>query len=469
MKLILCFLLCIYTSHYASAQFGDAKQSFGYIDVREGCHTFYWLFYSMAAGDDYTERPLMIWLQGGPGGSSVGYGNFEILGPLDLALRPRADTWANSYNLLLIDNPIGTGFSYVDDLSLLTTTNEQIGEDLLNFMRGFYEKHPEFESVPLFVYGQSYGGKMAVDFAIALDNAIKEGTITSNFKGFAMGNAWISPVDSVIGWAPLLESTGLVDSIGAELIDAQAQVTKDLFDQGEYNASTTAWAVTQRVVLDRTFGVDFYNILTKRYNPAANSRLSDLELARRMFTYQFKSAEEEYELDYLMNNVVKPALGVPESVTWGGQSGPVFQTLRVDFMKPVTEKIDYLLNNTDVLVVKYNGNMDLICGTLGQKYWVEQMTWAQVEEYKVAPREPIWVNNLLEGYVKKAGNFKFYWVNVAGHSAPLDNPAAIGIMLEDMSGTPYVPREIETNSGHGLLASYTLFAVLFVHIFNGIF
>lgn len=39
-------------------------------------------------------------------------------------------------------------------------------------MKAFYEKHEEFETVPLYIYGQSYGGKMAIDMGIMLHEVI---------------------------------------------------------------------------------------------------------------------------------------------------------------------------------------------------------------------------------------------------------------------------------------------------------
>lgn len=38
----------------------------------------------------------------------------------------------------------------------------------MNLLRGFYKAHSEFEGVPLYIYGQSYGGKMAVDMALRI-------------------------------------------------------------------------------------------------------------------------------------------------------------------------------------------------------------------------------------------------------------------------------------------------------------
>lgn len=49
------------------------------------------------------------------------------------------------------------------------------------------------------------------------------------------------------------------------------------------------------------------------------------------------SRNDEWDLDVLMNTVVKEALNIPTNVTWGGQSNAVFNYLRADFMKPVTE------------------------------------------------------------------------------------------------------------------------------------
>lgn len=47
--------------------------------------------------------------------------------------------------------------------------------------------------------------------------------------------------------------------------------------------------------------------------------------------------DDEVDLNSFMNNVVKPKLNIPSSVIWGSQRNSVFDTLRTDFMKPVTE------------------------------------------------------------------------------------------------------------------------------------
>lgn len=92
----------------------------------------------------------------------------------------------------------------MDHIRYLTTDNKQIARDLVELLRGFYETLPEFKNVPLHIYGESYGGKMAIEFAYELNLEIENGKIESNLITVAMGDAWISPVDSTLSWAPYL-------------------------------------------------------------------------------------------------------------------------------------------------------------------------------------------------------------------------------------------------------------------------
>lgn len=130
---------------------------------------FWWLYYTTANVTSYTDRPILIWLQGGPGAASTGYGNFAEIGPLDVDLNERDYTWVKDANVLFIDNPVGTGYSYVDSSTALTTTNKEIALDLVELLRGFYAELPEFKTVPIYILSESYGGKMAAEFALELD------------------------------------------------------------------------------------------------------------------------------------------------------------------------------------------------------------------------------------------------------------------------------------------------------------
>ena len=114
-------------------------------------------------------KALVIWLQGGPGASSTGYGNFAELGPLDADLNPRPTTWLNKYNVLFVDNPVGTGYSHADSSRALTTNNRQIADDFVVLLQGFYEAVPKLKKTPLYIFCESYGGKMTAEIALVVD------------------------------------------------------------------------------------------------------------------------------------------------------------------------------------------------------------------------------------------------------------------------------------------------------------
>lgn len=187
---------------------------------------FWWLYYTTANVTSHYDRPLVIWLQGGPGASSTGYGNFEELGPLDLELNEREHTWVKDMNVIFIDNPVGSGFSYVDNASYLTTDNAQIAADLVEMIRQFYEHLPGFRSTPLHIFSESYGGKMAAEFAYLLNKEIIEGTIDCDLQSVSLIDSWMSPIDSVLSWAPYLLSMGIVDVAGHDDIVEYALLTE---------------------------------------------------------------------------------------------------------------------------------------------------------------------------------------------------------------------------------------------------
>ena len=112
------FLFTTVKSSYPPIQ----NETWGYVEVRNGAFMFWWL-YGAEVEDPMArqDKPLVMWLQGGPGSSSTGFGNFEEIGPVDVNLKPRKTTWIKEANVLFVDNPVGCGYSYVLDQKALTT------------------------------------------------------------------------------------------------------------------------------------------------------------------------------------------------------------------------------------------------------------------------------------------------------------------------------------------------------------
>ncbi|XP_066148897.1 retinoid-inducible serine carboxypeptidase-like [Euwallacea fornicatus] len=419
MRLILSLLLVgVLSLSLAKKGFGPTDQEWGYVAVREGAYIFWWLHYTTATTKP-TERPLIIWLQGGPGGSSTEYGNFEEIGPVDMDLNPRNYTWVQHANVLFVDNPVGTGFSYVES-NQYATTNQQIAVDFVEFLKGFYKDLPQFESVPLYIFCESYGGKMTAEIALNLYQAIDKGEIRSNFKGVGLGDSWISPVDSCLTWSPYLYALGMLDTEQYESLNNKAENVKKLVEEGRWEEATNAWGSLEFSVDQMAGRVNFYNILTKILTGF----------------FKFKALyKPENELQItdgsLMNDQVAPALNLTS--TWGAQSDDVFNYLRMDFMKPVTDVVERLLNETDITVAVYNGELDLIVDTLGTINWVNRLKFKDSPLWVGTYKRAFTVEGIIEGFEKKAGNLEFYWVLRAGHMVPSDNPNAMLHILQQVT------------------------------------
>ncbi|XP_019877969.2 retinoid-inducible serine carboxypeptidase [Aethina tumida] len=406
---------------YARTGFGPGEQEWGFVEVRDNAHIFYWLYLTTAAVNNVTEKPLVIWLQGGPGASSTGYGNFAELGPLDVDLKERNFTWVKNYNVLFVDNPVGTGFSYVEN-DAYATTNRQIAIDFVEFLKGFYKQNPIFVDTPLYIFCESYGGKMTAEIALILDQAIKAQEINIKFKGVGLGDSWISPIDSVLSWAPYLLQLGIVDQNGYDKIVEAALTTQNSLNEGKYSEATMYWTITEMRVSEVTSGVDFYNVLKKIENSSKRNKL--------FLPTAILRDEDDAKVNKIMNGDVRKALNI--SRAWGTQSSWVFSALREDFMKPVTDVVEKLLNETTINVAIYNGQLDLIVDTPGTVKWVDELRWNGSENWKTVTRQPFVVNGIIEGFVKEADNLTFWWVNRAGHMVPSDNPAAMEYILEHL-------------------------------------
>ncbi|XP_075236310.1 retinoid-inducible serine carboxypeptidase-like isoform X2 [Lycorma delicatula] len=394
---------------------------------------FYWLYYiNTVKESEATKHPLVIWLQGGPGASSTGYGNFEEFGTLYKNLSERESAWTKHVNVLYIDNPVGSGFSYVKNESLYVKTNHDIAVDLVTFTKEFYKNFKKFSKTPLYIFTESYGGKMTVEFAYNLYQEIKKHKLKINFKGIALGDSWISPVDSCLTWAPYLLNIGEIDMEGYNEINNVAQKLKSEVESGQWFQATDSWSDLESVVKMTSPGIDFYNILYGSDDDDAvlsNDLKDQNNNEKKLFLYKFSQG-----LKSIMDQVHDTFKSViPSSVEWNSQSTYVFDYLREDFMKPVTNYVEKLLNETNLQVVVYSGQLDLIVDTPGTLNWVERLHWPGAEKWKKADRTSLKVESKQEGFVKTYDKFTFYWINRAGHMVPTDNPYGALEMLKQVT------------------------------------
>ncbi|XP_014235676.1 retinoid-inducible serine carboxypeptidase-like [Trichogramma pretiosum] len=410
-RICLCLLI---VSAEAKKGFGPIDQEWAYVQVRPKAHMFWWLYQSSP------DKPLVIWIQGGPGVSGTGFGNFEEIGPLDAQLRPRNHSWVKDYNVLFIDNPVGTGFSYVEDLSLLATNNRQIAKDLFTCVRSFFQTFTKFGETPTYILAESYGGKMTVEFANLWYRDQVKGNIKSNLKGIGLVDSLISPVDMHKSLAPYLFNFGMIDRDGYEAIDNAADRFADAIQQAQWLNATNISIEIEYLMQKYTYSVDRLYILKKvqpNYYPQLRSFSN---LSRGLYSNDLKRTMQK----------VQSTLGLKS--VWGNQEPYVFNALYRDCRKPVVRHVEKLLNETDLKVYIFNGQLDLIINTPGTLSWIEKLDWKNSKNWLNAPRYPLVIDNVIEGYSKAYGNLKFFWVVRSGHMIPADNPVAMNKILRDL-------------------------------------
>uniref|UniRef100_UPI0037E95ADE retinoid-inducible serine carboxypeptidase n=1 Tax=Semicossyphus pulcher TaxID=241346 RepID=UPI0037E95ADE len=427
-----CTLLCLIAFIVNTGLSGPlaGKEAWDYVEVREGAHMFWWLYYADSPSAGYMDLPLVMWLQGGPGGSGSGFGNFEEIGPLNRNLEPRKTSWVQAASVLFVDNPVGTGFSYTDRPDGYATDVSMVASDMLVLLQHFFKERAEFQSVPFYIFSESYGGKMAAAISLELTNAIAHGSVKCNFAGVALGDSWISPLDSVMTWGPYLYTTSLLDDNGLADVSGAAEAVKQAVEQQQFEKATELWSVAETVVEQNTNGVNFYNILTQepdeRVVAAAGENFISLQARRHIRPLHSQSLSE------LMNGPIRKKLGIiPQNVTWGGQAEEVFSNMAGDFMRPVVDVVDQLLA-AGVNVTVYNGQLDLIVDTMGQELWVKKLQWegiAGFNKLKWTPLDDPASPGVTGAFYKTNKNFSFYWILKAGHMIPSDQgPMALQML-----------------------------------------
>lgn len=225
------------------------KSYSGYADVAENQHIFWWFF--EARNQDPKDAPLTVWINGGPGSSSM-IGLFQELGPCGVGpdLKPFNNpySWSNASNMLFIDQPTTVGFSYSvpvpgykdgtyvvelpdntcpeyvqaygtcgtwskDDLSLTVDSTEAAAPNMWKTLQGFMGAFPQYARNGFNFATESYGGHYAPVFngesidssgalacltssAYFLDQNEKNipGAHKIDLENVLIGNGWFDPI-----------------------------------------------------------------------------------------------------------------------------------------------------------------------------------------------------------------------------------------------------------------------------------
>ncbi|XBI52356.1 hypothetical protein VPH35_034739 [Triticum aestivum] len=190
----------------------DFAQYAGYVtvDAAAGRALFYYLAEAVGGNGDGSSskgKPLLLWLNGGSGCSSLGYGAMEELGPFRVM----------SDGKTLYRNP----YSWKAG-STRRTGDNRTAEDAYLFLANWLERFPEYKGREFYITGESYAGHYVPQLAHAI---LRHASPAINLKGIMIGNAVINDWTDSKGMYDFFWTHALISDETAEGISKNCNFT----------------------------------------------------------------------------------------------------------------------------------------------------------------------------------------------------------------------------------------------------
>uniref|UniRef100_A0A0D9X2E3 Carboxypeptidase n=1 Tax=Leersia perrieri TaxID=77586 RepID=A0A0D9X2E3_9ORYZ len=406
----------------------DFAQYAGYVtvDAASGRALFYYLAEASASPSPSpsSKAPLLLWLNGGPGCSSLGYGAMEELGPFRVmsdgkSLYRNPYSWNNVANVLFLESPIGVGFSYSNTTADYGRMGDNsTAEDAYKFIVNWMERFPEYKGRDFYLAGESYAGHYVPQLARAILRHSAAGKSSINLKGIMIGNAVINDWTDAKGMYDFFWTHALISDEANDGITKHCNFSRGAADNQLCDDATS-------LADDCLQDVDIYNI----YAPNCQSP-GLVTPAITPSIENFDPCTDYYVEAYLNNPDVQKALHA--NVTkldhpWSACSGVLEHW--VESASTVLPIIKELLKN-NIRVWMYSGDTDGRVPVTSSRLSVNQLN------LPVAAKWRPWFSNTrgagdVGGYiVEYKGNLSLVTVRGAGHEVPSYQPQRALVLVQ---------------------------------------
>lgn len=431
----------------------------GYLAGAQGKQLHYWFVESMR---DPANDPVVLWMNGGPGCSSM-EGLLAELGPYLVnvdgkTLRENPYAWNTVANVLFLEAPACVGFSYDPNDDCRTGDDETSLSNYLALQDFFLHKFPEYRKNEFYITGESYAGIYVPTLAVRVLEGQKDFTI--NLQGYAIGNGLSSYElndDSIIFfayfhglfgdelWGQLVshcctgghaskENCNFYNSYWPLCIKAVKEASNIIYNEGLNMYNLYDDCPTGTGGNFTRYEADLSNILRK------HKRHPDLLLKTKERIAKLSEANLTLDppctngtdlLDYLNMPEVRQAIHIPDHVQkfelCNDEVNMNFKR-EYDTMKP---QYRYLTSQIRGLV--YNGDIDMACNFLGDEWFVESL------DLRVLEKRRMWhQGGQVGGFVKRFENLDLVTVRGAGHMVPEDKPGpALKMLVSFLFKKPY--------------------------------
>jgi serine carboxypeptidase-like clade 1 len=418
-------------------------------------HLHYWFIESESAP---SEDPVVLWLNGGPGSSSlIGLltENGQIVTNDDSLLNPidgvpqvyyNKYSWSASANMLYLESPKGVGFSYCDEATSTaqcvnddTTTSQDAYEFLVNWFAAF----PEYKSNKFYITGESYAGIYIPMMMDQLTQDVLHAKI--NLVGSAIGNGcWGNTVGTCAFSSPEAQQISAAFYFGHGMY---SQTLRTAIDEacGDFTSMPPKCLKQLSLMNEEIGNFDIYNIYDecgrddrRRLKSSESSLMGAFELMSQQ-TVTVETADSfkvsagygqalngyqcgaESAMDaWLAEPSVVEALHVK-----AGTSGMKYDKTATD-MRPLYAQ---LIDQYQMLI--YSGDTDGCVPYVGTETWTRGLNYSVTEDWHQWMGKPDDVHSLHKaGYAVTYDKFQFITVNGAGHMVPQFQPGFAKTMFE---------------------------------------
>ncbi|CAA3022035.1 serine carboxypeptidase-like 45 [Olea europaea var. sylvestris] len=380
-------------------------------------------YYFVEAEVDPASKPLVLWLNGGPGCSSLGVGAFSENGPF----RPSGNvlvgnehSWNKEANILYLESPIGVGFSYSADSSNYEGVNDKItARDNLVFLQNWFLKFPQYRNRSLYITGESYAGHYIPQLAeIMLLFNKKENLF--NLKGIALGNPVLEFATDFNSRAEYFWSHGLISDTTYKLFTSACNYSRYVSEYYRGAISSVCLRVINLVTTETSKFVDKYDVTL---DVCMSSVLSQSKiLSPEQVAETIDVCVEDETVNYLNRRDVQQALharlvGVKRWVVCSN----VLDYELLDIEIPSIPIVGRIIN-AGIPVLIYSGDQDSVIPLTGSRTLVHRLA----EELGLRTSTPyrVWFAGMqVGGWTQVYGNIlSFATIRGASHEAPFSQP-----------------------------------------------
>ncbi|XP_021286346.1 serine carboxypeptidase-like 45 [Herrania umbratica] len=398
------------------------QQFSGYVNVDEKKHKVLF-YYFVEAEIDAASKPLVLWLNGGPGCSSVGVGAFSENGPF----RPNGEvlvrndySWNREANMLYLETPIGVGFSYsTNSSSYVAVDDETTARDNLVFLQRWYNKFPNYRQRDLFITGESYAGHYIPQLAKLMVELNKKQNLF-NLKGIALGNPVLEFVTDFNSRAEYFWSHGLISDSTHRMFTSVCNYSRYVSEYYRDSVSPSCSRVMSQVSRETSKFVDKYDVTL---DVCISSVLSQsMVLNPQQVSERVDVCVEDKIVNYLNRKDVQKALharlvGVRR---WAVCSNILdYQLLNLEI--PTISIVGSLIK-AGIPVLVYSGDQDSVIPLTGSRTLVGGLAKELGLETTVPYR--VWFEGKqVGGWTQVYGNIlSFATIRGASHEAPFSQP-----------------------------------------------